>query len=58
MFLVSTNGTIGTQTIVEIDEKTQSTTVNYLNEEDYKLWLEHYTVSELWDKNIIGGRFI
>ena len=42
--------------VVEMDEKTQSTTVNQLNEEDYKLWLEHYTVSELWDKNIIGGR--
>jgi predicted ATPase len=42
--------------VVEMDEKTQSTTVNHLNEEDYKLWLEHYTVSELWDKNIIGGR--
>lgn len=42
--------------VVEMDEITQSTTVKQLNEEDYKLWLEHYTVSELWDKNIIGGR--
>lgn len=42
--------------VVEMDEKTQSTKVNQLNEEEYKLWLEHYTVSELWDKNIIGGR--
>ena len=42
--------------VVEMDENTQSTTVRQLNEEDYKLWLEHYTVSELWDKNIIGGR--
>ena len=42
--------------VVEMDEKTQSTSVHQLNEEDYKLWLEHYTVSELWDKNIIGGR--
>ena len=42
--------------VVEMDEKTQSTIVNQLNEEEYKIWLEHYTVSELWDKNIIGGR--
>jgi predicted ATPase len=42
--------------VVEMDEKTQSTTVNQLKEVDYKLWLERYTVSELWDKNIIGGR--
>lgn len=42
--------------VVEMDAKTRSTTIHKLNEEDYKLWLEHYTVSELWDKNIIGGR--
>ena len=42
--------------VVEMDEKTQSTSVTHLKEDDYKLWLEQYTVSELWDKNIIGGR--
>jgi predicted ATPase len=42
--------------VVEMDEKNLCTTVKNLREEDYKLWLEHYTVSELWDKNIIGGR--
>lgn len=42
--------------VVEMDEKNLCTTVKALNEEDYKLWLEHYTLSELWDKNIIGGR--
>lgn len=42
--------------VVEMDKKTLSTSVTHLNEDEYKLWLEHYTVSELWDKNIIGGR--
>ncbi len=42
--------------VVEMDEKSQSTSVTHLKEDDYKLWLEQYTVSELWDKNIIGGR--
>jgi predicted ATPase len=42
--------------VVEMDEKNLCTIVKTLKEEDYKLWLEHYTVSELWDKNIIGGR--
>jgi len=42
--------------VVEMDKKTQSTSVTHLKEGDYKLWLEQYTVSELWDKNIIGGR--
>lgn len=42
--------------VVEMDERNLCTTVKALNEEDYKLWLNHYTISELWDKNIIGGR--
>jgi predicted ATPase len=42
--------------VIEMDERMQSTTVNQLDGEKYRLWLEHYTVSELWDKNIIGGR--
>lgn len=42
--------------VVEMDKARFCTTVKTLNERDYKLWLERYTVSELWDKNIIGGR--
>lgn len=42
--------------VVEMDKNTLCTTVNQLREDEYKLWLEHYTLSELWDKNIIGGR--
>lgn len=47
---------IGEISVVEMDETNLCTTVKALNEEEYKLWLDHYTVSELWDKNIIGGR--
>ena len=42
--------------VVEMDDKNRCTSVRKLKESDYKLWLEHYTVSELWDKNVIGGR--
>lgn len=42
--------------VVEMDEKTQCTSVTHLKEEDFKLWLDKYTIGELWDKNIIGGR--
>ena len=35
--------------VEKTDSKTQSN-------EEYNLWLQEYTVSELWDKNIIGGR--
>lgn len=42
--------------IIERDENLQCSTVKKLNAEDYKDWLDHYTLSELWDKNILGGR--
>jgi predicted ATPase len=42
--------------IVEMDEKSLCTTVRTLTQEDYELWLKDYTVSELWDKNVLGGR--
>jgi predicted ATPase len=42
--------------VVEMDKETQSTSVTHLSNEEYNLWLQEYTVSELWDKNIIGGR--
>lgn len=42
--------------IVEMDKDTQSTSVTHLSDEEYHLWLQKYTISELWDKNIIGGR--
>jgi predicted ATPase len=42
--------------VIEMDKETQSTSVTHLSNEEYNLWLQKYTVSELWDKNIIGGR--
>ncbi|MCF2659797.1 AAA family ATPase [Parabacteroides distasonis] len=47
---------LGDVSVVEMDDERLYTTVRKLNEDDYRLWLENYTVSELWDKNIIGGR--
>lgn len=40
--------------VVEIEE--EHTVVSKLDNKDYTLWLEKYSVSEMWDKNIIGGR--
>ncbi|MGP1537709.1 AAA family ATPase [Bacteroides heparinolyticus] len=42
--------------VIEMDKESQSTSVTHLSSEEYRLWLQKYTVSELWDKNIIGGR--
>lgn len=43
-------------TIIERDSSTESSIARKLNEEDYKAWLDEYTLSELWNKNIIGGQ--
>lgn len=32
------------------------TQLKRLNQEDLKEWLDNYTISDLWDKSIIGGR--
>lgn len=42
--------------VVEFDGVSLCTKVEKLDRGDYKQWLEHYSVSELWDKNIFGGR--
>lgn len=47
---------IGDISVVEMNKETQATSVTHLRDEEYHLWLQNYTVSELWDKNIIGGR--
>jgi predicted ATPase len=43
-------------TIVERDEGNDCTIVNRLKEEQLEEWLKDYSLSELWDKNVIGGR--
>jgi len=40
----------------EKDEGVSHTTLKRLKENDLKDWLVNYTISDLWDKNIIGGR--
>ncbi len=42
--------------IVERDEKRQSSVFRRLRERDLELWLDEYCLSELWEKNVLGGR--
>ena len=42
--------------IVVVDRHAGETTLRRLNETDLAGWLEDYTLSELWDKNVLGGR--
>lgn len=43
-------------TIIESDKEKGFSTAYKLNEEELTDWLENYSLSELWDKNVIGGR--
>lgn len=42
--------------VVERDEKERCSTYKKLDENRLVEWLEQYSMSELWEKNIIGGR--
>jgi predicted ATPase len=43
-------------TVVERDEKKNRSLFKKLDEEELKEWLDRYTLSELWEKNVFGGR--
>lgn len=42
--------------IVVVDRTHRESTFRRLATDDLKDWMESYTVSELWEKNVIGGR--
>ena len=42
-------------TVLDQDTSRHYTTAHHLLTEELKDWLEEYTISELWQKNIIGG---
>ena len=43
-------------TVIERDPVSKSSVFKKKKSEDLKDWLEEYTLSEMWDKNILGGR--
>lgn len=42
--------------IISVDRNNEQTVFNRLDGEMLKSWLEDYTLSDLWEKNIIGGQ--
>lgn len=42
--------------VIERNEQQRTSVFKQLNSEQLKEWVEEYTTSELWDKNVIGGR--
>ena len=42
--------------IVVVDRLERESTFRRLTAEELRAWLDQYTLSELWEKNVIGGR--
>lgn len=42
--------------IVVVDRENRNTTFKRLSEDDLEEWLDNYSLSELWEKNVLGGR--
>jgi predicted ATPase len=42
--------------VVERDNEKRCTVLKQLADVDLKAWIENYSMSELWEKNVLGGR--
>jgi predicted ATPase len=42
--------------LIVVERENGNSIFNRLNENDFKNWLENYSIGELWEKNILGGR--
>ncbi len=46
----------GWQDFIVVERKEEASTFRRLTEEEVKPWLEDFSMGEIWEKNIIGGR--
>jgi predicted ATPase len=42
--------------VIVTDHDGRGSLFRRLNPDDYRMWLENYSVGELWEKNVLGGR--
>ena len=42
--------------LIIVERENDASIFKRCKEEDFKLWLETYSVGELWEKNVLGGR--
>ena len=45
----------GIDDIITVNRENGASTFKRLNEDNFKVWLENYSVGELWTKNVISG---
>ena len=44
------------ENVVVVDRDRRGSTFSRLSSDELKEWLDHYSLSELWEKNVFGGR--
>ena len=49
---------VGEIVVVERDEIRNCSVFKRLNETELEDWLSRYSLSELWEKNVLGGRHL
>jgi len=42
--------------LIVVEREENASVFKRLNEHDFKEWLEDYSIGELWEKNVLGGR--
>ena len=42
--------------LIVVERENDETVFKRLNEQEFSTWLEDYSIGELWEKNILGGR--
>ncbi len=42
--------------LIVVERNDNQSTFHRLSDQDFSQWLEEYTVGELWEKNVLGGR--
>lgn len=42
--------------LIIVERENGASTFKRLDSKDFELWLEDYTIGELWEKNVLGGR--
>jgi predicted ATPase len=42
--------------LIVVEREDGGSVFKRLSEEDFSTWLEDYSIGELWEKNVLGGR--
>jgi len=42
--------------MIVVERENDETVFKQLNEQYFTAWLEDYSIGELWEKNVLGGR--